>query len=85
VRKVALKQIERGILLACARKYVALCNGGDGMITSLGYFQNVIEEAATLHVSDDYWRHLQHRVKRLELEWAGKTHHRAHGVGQGGG
>jgi hypothetical protein len=85
VRSVALKQIERGIMLACARKYVALCNGGgEGMITSLGYFQNVIEEAATLHVSDDYWRHLQHRVKRLELEWAGKTHHSAQG-GQGGG
>jgi len=72
-RSVPLDQIERGIMLACARKYVALCNAGDdGAITSLAYFQNAIEEAATLKVSDDYWRYLRHRVERLELAWAKK-------------
>jgi hypothetical protein len=72
-RSVPVNQIERGIVLACARKYVALCNaGGDGVITSFDYFQNAIEEAATLQVSDDYWRYLRHRAERLDLEWAGK-------------
>jgi hypothetical protein len=72
-RGVPLDQIERGITLACARKYVALCNAGDaGAITSFGYFQNAIEEAATQKVSDDYWRYLRHRAGRLELEWVGK-------------
>jgi hypothetical protein len=43
-RRVPLKQIENGIMLACARKYVALCNSStDGAITSFGYFQNAIE------------------------------------------
>lgn len=85
-RSVPVKQIERGIMQACARKYVALCNAeGDGMITSLTYFQNAIEEAATMQVSDDYWRYLRYRTERLELEWARKTRdsaQRAHkGVG----
>jgi hypothetical protein len=69
-RGVPLDQIERGITLACARKYVTLCNaGGDGPITSFGYFQNVIEEAATQKVSDDYWRYVRVRAERLEQEW----------------
>ncbi len=73
-RSVPFSQIERGIVLACARKYVALCNaGGDGVITSFAYFQNAIEEVATLQVSDDYWRYLRHRAERLELEWIGKV------------
>jgi hypothetical protein len=37
-RSVPLDQIDRGILPACARKYVALCNSdSDGAITSFGY------------------------------------------------
>jgi hypothetical protein len=75
-RSVPLNQIERGIILACARKYVSLCNSGsDGAITSFSYFQNAIEEAAALQVSDDYWRYLKHRSERLELEWARKVRH----------
>lgn len=73
-QSVPLEQIERGVTLACARKYVALCNAdGDGAITSFGYFQNVIEEAATQQVSDDYWRYVRLRAERLELEWARKS------------
>ena len=73
-RSVSLDQIERGITLACARKYVALCNAdGDGMITSFGYFQNAIEEAATQQVSGDYWRYARLRAERLELEWTRKS------------
>jgi hypothetical protein len=77
-RSLPLNQIDRGIVLACARKYVALCNaGGDGVITSFAYFQNAIEEAATLQVSDDYWRYLRHRAERLELEWVRRVGRRS--------
>jgi hypothetical protein len=69
-RSVSLDQIERAVTLVCARKYVALCNAGDaGTITSFGYFQNAIEEAATQKVSDDYWRYVRVRAERLEQEW----------------
>ena len=64
-------------------KYVALCNaGGDGVITSFAYFQNPIQAAASLQVSDDYWRYLRHRDERLELEWAGKVRHGSQRAGQ---
>jgi hypothetical protein len=43
--KLPLEQVERAILLGCARKYLALLNGqGNGPITSLLYFRGPIDE-----------------------------------------
>jgi hypothetical protein len=44
-QRVSLEQIETALLLGCARKYVAMLNGKiSGPITSLGYFQAVVDE-----------------------------------------
>ena len=75
-RQVPLVQVERGLLLGCARKYVALLNGQpSGPITSLKYFSIVIDEAAQLQVSADYWQYLRMRTDRLERQWIEKASH----------
>ncbi len=64
--------IERGILLGCARRYVALLNGtAVGPISGLGYFMTAIQEVRALQISDDYWAHLAARVAKFENQWAG--------------
>ena len=69
---VELKQIEQAVLLACARRYVALLNGpAVGMVSGLRYFSPAIQEVRALQVSDDYWRHLASRVGKLEQQWSG--------------
>jgi hypothetical protein len=78
-QKVPFEQIERGFLLACARRFVTLVNGkGPGTITSLQYFQNAIDEVGRLQMSADYWRYLQLRVDRLEQQWVAKKRGVAH-------
>lgn len=70
-RKIPIEDIEHGVLLGCARKYVALINHQSrDSIVSFGYFQNVIEEVRELKMPPEYWRHLQMRVDRLEQQWA---------------
>jgi hypothetical protein len=69
---VELKQIEHAILLACARRYVALLNGtAVGSVSGLRYFSSAIEEVRTLQVSQDYWQHLASRVGKFEQQWSG--------------
>lgn len=64
--------IERGILLGCARRYVALLNGtAVGPISGLRYFSSAIQEVRALQISDDYWAHLAARVAKFEKQWAG--------------
>jgi hypothetical protein len=70
--RVELKQIEHAILLACARRYVALLNGTVvGIVSGLGYFSPVIQEVRTLQISQDYWQHLASRVGKFEQQWSG--------------
>jgi len=69
-RGVPLQQVERGLLLGCARKYSTLLNNkSNELIVSFSYFQNVIEEAGELQVSADYWRYLQGRIDQMEQQW----------------
>jgi hypothetical protein len=67
---VELEQIERAVLLACARRYVALLNGtAVGLISGLGYFSGAIQEVRTLQISKNYWQHLAARVGKFEQQW----------------
>lgn len=68
-RKFPLEQVERAILLGCARKYLALLNGqGHGLITSLLYFRGPLQEVGQLATSE-YWNYLKLKVQRLEAQW----------------
>lgn len=70
--QVELNYIERGILLSCARRYVALLNGtAVGPISGLRYFSSAIQEVRTLQISDSYWGHLASRVAKFEQQWSG--------------
>ena len=69
--QVELNYIERGILLGCARRYVALLNGtAVGPISGLRYFSSAIQEVQALQISDGYWGHLDSRVAKFEQQWA---------------
>jgi hypothetical protein len=73
-QRVGLDQIETALLLGCARKYVAMLNGKiSGPITSLGYFQTVVDEVGKLQMSVDYTKYLRQRVARLEERWLGQN------------
>jgi hypothetical protein len=70
---VGLDHIEHGVLLGCARRYVSLLNGtAVGLVLGLRYFAPAIEEARSLRISEDYWRHLAFRVAKFEQQWVGK-------------
>jgi hypothetical protein len=67
---VPLDQVQRAILLGCARKYVALFNHPTGSpITSLQYFAGLVQEVAHLDMSLDYWRYLMMRMRKMESQW----------------
>ena len=73
-QQVRLEQIETALLLGCARKYVAMLNGKiSGSITSLAYFQAVVDEVGKLQMSADYVKYLRQRVPRLEEQWLGQN------------
>jgi hypothetical protein len=77
-QQVRLEQIETALLLGCARKYVAMLNGKiSGPITSLAYFQAVVDEVEKLQMSADYVKYLRQRVARLEEQWLGQKPARA--------
>ena len=66
---VGIEQVETALLLGCARKYIAMLNGTtSGPITSLGYFQDVVDEVGRLKISGDYAKYLRLRVDRFEQE-----------------
>jgi hypothetical protein len=67
---VSLDQVQRAILMGCARKYVALFNHpGGGPITSLQYFATPLQEIAAMETSLNYWRYLAARVRKMEGQW----------------
>jgi len=73
-QQVRLEQIETALLLGCARKYVAMLNGKiSSPITSLAYFQAVVDEVGKLQMSADYVKYLRQRVARLEAQWLGQN------------
>ena len=53
---------------------VAMLNGRiSGPITSLAYFQAVVDEVEKLQMSADYVKYLRQRVPRLEEQWLGQN------------
>jgi hypothetical protein len=73
-RGVPLERAERAICLGVARKYAALLNNGKGSpITTLSYFENLIDEVERTDVSPQYWRHVMHRTEQFERRWRALT------------
>jgi len=73
-QQLPIGTIEHGILLACTRKYMTLLTTpNSGLIVSLSYFRDAIEEATTSKVSNDYWRYLRQGIDGLEKEWLQKA------------
>jgi hypothetical protein len=73
-RRVPIETIEHGILMACTRKYMTLLTTpNSGLIVSLSYFKDAIEEAAASKVGNDYWRYLRQSIDGLEKEWLQKA------------
>jgi hypothetical protein len=73
-RQVPIEIIEHGILMACTRKYMTLLTTpNSGLIVSLSYFKDAIEEAAASKVGNDYWRYLRQGIDGLEKEWLQKA------------
>ena len=69
-REVSLEQIRRAVWLGCARKYVAMLNSQTRQpITSLAYFDSLIEEVQQPQVPGSYWDHVRHRMEELEKRW----------------
>lgn len=75
-RGVTLVQLQRAIWLGCARKYVALLNGGENapmLVTSLNYFSALVNEVAATSAGEDYWKHMRNKVAQLERMWLDRT------------
>jgi len=71
---VPLDRIEQAILLGCARKYVAWRNNQavQGPISSLRYFEPILEEIGKQKLDPDYWTYLRFRIQRQEKLWIEK-------------
>lgn len=70
---VSLVDLEHAIDLGCARKYDQAFNTSTlHPISSLNYFQGVIEEVReepTRSIGPDYWRYIKHSLKKHEEQW----------------
>jgi hypothetical protein len=71
---VPLDRIRQAILLGCARKYVAWRNNQavQGPISSLRYFEPILEEIGKQKFDPDYWTYLRFRIQRQEKLWVEK-------------
>jgi hypothetical protein len=57
----------------CTQYSTLLNNKSNELIVSFSYFQNVIEEAGELQMSEDYWRYLQLRLHQMERQGLEQT------------
>ena len=72
-RRISLEQVQRAILLGCARKYIAMLNHQVRQpITSLQYFAGVIEEVEKSTIPESYWEPLRRKLQRMECVWLGQ-------------
>ena len=71
---VPMEKIGRAILLGCSRKYVSWRNNQavHGPITTLRYFEPLIDEIERQSIESDYWEFLQIRIRRYEKLWIEK-------------
>ena len=64
-RGVSLEAVENALVLAAARRLIWPAGAAPlGTIRSLAYFSPVIEEVLQLHVSQEYFQHLRHKLQR---------------------
>ncbi len=69
-RGISLDRLEQAVLLGCTRKYVSWRNHqGQAPISSLRYFEPILEELEQLQVSADYWHYVRSRMERMEKLW----------------
>jgi len=69
-RGIPREQVQRAILLGCARKYMAAINNQiRAPITSLQYFAGVVDEVLECAIPESYWPSLRHKVARMEQSW----------------
>jgi hypothetical protein len=69
-RGISFERVERAIHTGVARKYIALINRGTGTpITTLHYFEHLIDEVEQADASPDYWRHVAARCAQLQRRW----------------
>jgi hypothetical protein len=73
-RRVPIEQIERAIALGCCRKYVSLLNGtSSGLIFSLSYFRDLIDEVGDPEVPGGYWAYVMPELEHLEKKWIAQS------------
>ena len=64
-RGVPLEAVQNAFVLAAARRLIRPVGAAPlGTIRSLAYFSPVIEEVLQLHVSQEYFQHLRHKLQR---------------------
>jgi hypothetical protein len=69
-RGVSIERIRQVILLGCSRKYVSWRNNqAHGPISSLAYFEPILDEVEHEKIDPDYWGYLQLRIHRHEKLW----------------
>ena len=70
-RGVPLDRVRQAILMGCSRKYVSWRNNpaAHGYISSLRYFDSVINEIEPQKINPDYWGYLEYRIHRHEQLW----------------
>jgi len=69
-RGISVERVERAINLGVARKYTAFINHGTGTpITTLYYFERLIDEVDQTDASPDYWRYVAARSADFERRW----------------
>ena len=69
-RGIPLERVGQAILLGCIRKYVAWRNNqAHGPISSLRYFEAILDEIQQQKISPDYWGFLRFRLQRHEKLW----------------
>jgi hypothetical protein len=74
-RGVTLDRVRQAILMGCGRKYVSWRNNPavHGYISSLRYFDSVINEIERQKIDPDYWGYIEFRLQRHEQLWI-KSH-----------
>jgi hypothetical protein len=69
-RGLPLERIGQAILLGCARKYSSWRNNQThAPISSLRFFEPLLEEVGQQKISPDYWDYLLPRIERIEKLW----------------
>ena len=69
-RGISLDRIRQAVLLGCARKYSSWHNNRIyAPISTLRYFETIVDEIDRQKTSDEYWDYLTWRIQRIEKLW----------------